>query len=77
MNREIFLEAAERVLIGGSFEFCCNVLKDITKTKYSPEYLFLEDFFKPEDKNSDLAWWDFDYESRVIALLLCYEISKP
>jgi hypothetical protein len=87
MNRELFLDAAEypeRNMCG-----MCSALyrakrkedHDIRFLEFfkTEEYEFFEKYFKPEKMGCYKYWLGFsreDYKTRVLILLLCYEMSK-
>jgi hypothetical protein len=87
MNRELFLEAVQYVDM--EFKGLCSALywakrKEDCDIKFleifeTEEYKFLEKYFKPNEIEWDKYWLGFsreDYKTRVLILLLCYEMSK-
>lgn len=60
--------------------FCCTALSDAGGGWGSPEEPMLRDLFEP--KTHGTGWWKplrgqaHDYESRILALLLCAEMVK-
>ena len=74
--------------MGGS-PYCCDCIEEAISEadKDGDELEFFEDMFKPESpKNGLFGWWEVgrvfcgyegpDYESRLLALLLCVEMIR-
>lgn len=66
-------------------KFSCDNLADFNRNENCPDteyHYFSAVFEKDSNRSRLLGWWrelpdgDHDYESRIIALLLCYEMSK-
>jgi len=89
--RSIFLDTAQELFTIGSVSFCvCPLLKrkisDHPRYALSygiahetPEYKMFREYFKPPEVWVWSPWWSFTRkgrEARILALLLCAEMSR-